>query len=160
MRNTVLLTAMLVLLGALPARAQSAAVLLAKESEIRASTPFAAMKKDKPRLTLQEYNAIVRGRARQELTKARAVDSAKVHFDKRSPARPTQETSFHFSPMKVEPFAIRSAREKTHSVLELHSENQLSGTDREIGSFSLNDLGSGTHCVKMREGVFIRTRCF
>ncbi len=48
---------------------------------------------------------------------------------------------------------------KTSGPFQFHFKDEMSGTNNEIGSFSLSDASNGTHCFKVREGSFVRTRC-
>ena len=92
--------------------------------------------------------------------------------------KPTQE-GFHFSPFnsgvggaatRIEPFTIHdSSDQHGQSTMRtttasgdfgFHFSNELSGTESQIGSFSLDDPGKATHCIKVPIGAFTRTRCF
>ena len=164
MRTTILLAA----LSPSGTGAQGSGDLLAKESELKARTPYETMRTELPGLTRQNYDAIIRGRARQELAKARSQSFKFSTFRKRTPGTSALDEPFRFSKFggvsgaatRFEPFAIKSPSEKANGVFQFHFGNQLTGTDRQIGSFSLDEPGNGTHCTRMRDGSFVRTRCF
>lgn len=102
----------------------------------------------------------------QELAKSRGEPFRFSTFRQRTPTG--KDEPFRFSKfgglsgtgMRFEPFTLKSPEEKAKRVFQFHFDDQPSGTDSQIGSFSLDDPGSGTHCTRLRNGAFVRTRCF
>lgn len=89
----------------------------------------------------------------------------------------TPPKSFHFSnsssgvsaaPTKFPPFKVHSLNDRVDNTtmrtpghdFRFNSSNEPSGTASQFEPFGFDDLNKGKHCIRVREGAFLRTRCF
>ena len=107
----------------------------------------------------------------------RADGFAFSHFEIRNDSAVTRDVRASLGDLRRDVAATRSSPRTPHHVLDqqdqwymrtprnsgafqFHFKDDVSGTQSQIGSFSLKDLPNGTHCFKIPEGAFVRTRCY
>ena len=125
MSKAVLVTTMLLVGCALNAGAQVSVQQLAIEAQIKANSPYAAMRAETPSLTLQDYNAAVRARAKQELAKAPL------------PAAPATPRSV----VPVSPLSARSTRIDPFTFSRFHT--GVTGTRTQRAPFHFSHFSTG-----------------